>query len=136
MIKEKLFDLFNEIYVFDTEFIQDIKEKGERPNVVCAVYKEIKSGKIYKYFGDDLKKLPPHSKRTLWVAFNVVAEASCLKALNITLPLNWWDCFVENKKLYQGRINGGKGAYGLLRTAKRYGIDCMSEDLKNWNIDF
>ena len=51
------------------------------------------------------------------------------------MPRYWWDVFVENKKLYQGRIKGGKGAFGLLRTAKRYGIEAMSEDLKAWNIN-
>ena len=50
------------------------------------------------------------------------------------MPIYWWDCFIENQKLYRGRINGGKGAFSMLRTAKRYGIECMSEDLKKWNI--
>ena len=43
--------------------------------------------------------------------------------------------FIENKKLYLGRIAGGKGAFGLIRTAKRYGIECMSEDRKQWEIE-
>jgi len=136
MILEVLKDYFEEIYIVDTEYQQDIRDKGERPTVLCAVYKGVKSQKIYKHAGKDLDKLPPHKpNKTLFVAFNVVAEAHCFQVLKIKMPKYWWDVFIENKKLYQGRIATGKGAFGLIRTAKRYGIDCMSEDLKSWNIN-
>ena len=136
MILEVLKENFDEIFVFDTEFIRDIDERGDNPNVICAVYKGLKSQKIFKHSGKDLNKLPPcNVSKTLFVAYNVQAEASCLDVLKIKMPRNWWDVFVENKKLYQGRIKGGKGAFGLLRTAQRYGIEAMSEDLKAWNIN-
>ena len=136
MILENLKLFFDEIYILDTEYQQDIDEKGERPKVICIVYKGVKSQKVFKHFGAELNKLPPGTtKKTLFVAYNAVAEAQCFKALNIKLPKHWWDVFVENKKLYQGRIAAGKGAFGLIRTAKRYGIECMSEDLKAYNID-
>ena len=136
MILEVLKENFDQIFVVDTEFRQDLSEKGETPDPICAVYKEIKSQKIFRHSGKDLNKLPPHKpNKTLFVAFNVVAEASCFNVLKIKMPRYWWDVFVENKKLYQGRIKGGKGAFGLLRTAKRYGIEAMSEDLKAWNIN-
>jgi DNA polymerase-1 len=136
MILEVLKENFDEIFFVDTEFRQDLKDKGERPSVVCAVYKGLKSQQVFKHYGDDLNKLPPcKAKRSLFVAYNVVAEAACFKNLGITIPQNWWDCFIENKKLYLGRIAGGKGAFGLIRTAKRYGIECMSEDRKQWEIE-
>ena len=136
MILDVLKENFDQIFVVDTEFRQDLKERGETPDPICAVYKEIKSQKIFKHSGGDLNKLPPHKpNKTLFVAFNVVAEASCFKVLNIKMPQFWWDVFVENKKLYQGKIKSGKGAFGLLRTAQRYGIEAMSEGLKQWNIN-
>ena len=135
MLLEVLKENFEQIFVCDAEFICDKKDKGERPNVVCFVFKEIISGKTYKHYEDSLKELPPHKpKKTLFVAYNVNAEASCIANLKIKMPIYWWDCFIENQKLYRGRINGGKGAFSMLRTAKRYGIECMSEDLKKWNI--
>ena len=45
MILETLKENFKNIVVFDFEFTQDIDEKGERAAPLCAVYKEIKSGK-------------------------------------------------------------------------------------------
>ena len=50
-----MYELRREL-VFDFEFTQDIDEKGERAAPLCAVYKEIKSGKYYRCMGDDLKK--------------------------------------------------------------------------------
>ena len=135
MILETLKENFKNIVVFDFEFTQDIDEKGERAAPLCAVYKEIKSGKYYRCMGDDLKKLPFNAKETLFVPFNAVAEASCFMSLGIKLPKYWWDVFVENKKLYLGKIPQTRGAFGLVRTAQRYQIEGMSEGLKKWNID-
>ena len=90
MILETLKENFKNIVVFDFEFTQDIDEKGERAAPLCAVYKEIKSGKYYRCMGDDLKKLPFNTKETLFVPFNAVAEASCFMSLGIKLPKYWW----------------------------------------------
>ena len=46
MILEVLKENFDEIFVFDTEFIRDIDERGDNPNVICAVYKGLKSQKF------------------------------------------------------------------------------------------
>jgi len=79
---------FEQIFVCDAEFICDKKDKGERPNVVCFVFKEIISGKTYKHYEDSLKELPPHKpKKTLFVAYNVNAEASCIANLKIKMPI-------------------------------------------------
>ena len=48
MLLEVLKENFEQIFVCDAEFICDKKDKGERPNVVCFVLKEIISGKTYK----------------------------------------------------------------------------------------
>ena len=41
MLLEVLKENFEQIFVCDAEFICDKKDKGERPNVVCFVFKEI-----------------------------------------------------------------------------------------------
>ena len=135
MIFAELKNHFESVVGFDFEFTQDINNKGETPTPRCVVYKDFKSQKVFKLVGNDMRKIPFNPKKTLFVCYNAVAEASCLLALGIKLPKYWWDCYVENKKLYQGRIAAGKGAFGLVRTAKRYGLECISEDLKKWNIE-
>ena len=41
MLLEVLKENFEQIFVCDAEFICDKKDKGERPNVVCFLLKEI-----------------------------------------------------------------------------------------------
>ena len=51
MIIEKLKKEFDHLVVFDFEFRQDIRNKGETPDPICAVYKEIITGKQFKAYG-------------------------------------------------------------------------------------
>ena len=98
MIIEKLKKEFDHLVVFDFEFRQDIRNKGEKPDPICAVYKDIITGKTFKAYGLSLKVIPFDPKKSLFICYNAVAEASCLKVLGCKIPEYWWDCFVENKK--------------------------------------
>ena len=135
MILEKLKKEFDHLVVFDFEFRQDIRHKGEKPDPICAVYKDIITGKTFKAYGLSLKVIPFDPKKSLFICYNAVAEASCLKVLNCKIPEYWWDCFVENKKLYQGRVSDAKGQWAMLTAARRYGIETMTEDRKKWEIE-
>ena len=135
MIIEKLKKEFDHLVVFDFEFRQDIRNKGEKPDPICAVYKDIISGKTFKAYGLSLKVIPFDPKKSLFICYNAVAEASCLKVLGCKIPEYWWDCFVENKKLYQGRVSDAKGSWAMLTAANRYGIETMTEDRKKWEIE-
>ena len=135
MIIEKLKKEFDHLVVFDFEFRQDIRNKGEKPDPICAVYKDIITGKTFKAYGLSLKVIPFDPKKSLFICYNAVAEASCLKVLGCKIPEYWWDCFVENKKLYQGRVSDAKGSWAMLTAANRYGIETMTEDRKKWEIE-
>jgi DNA polymerase I-like protein with 3'-5' exonuclease and polymerase domains len=135
MILEKLKKEFDHLVVFDFEFRQDIRHKGEKPDPICAVYKDIITQKTFKAYGLSLKVIPFDPKKSLFICYNAVAEASCLKVLGCKIPEYWWDCFVENKKLYQGRVSDAKGSWSMLTAANRYGIETMTEDRKKWEIE-
>ena len=119
---------FKYIAIFDFEYRQ---LDGESPIVVCGVYKEIKSGNIYKQ-----KQLPCPIEDTLLVSFACNAEAACLLSLGYELPKYVWDPYVINKKLYNGKLKVESGAFSLINTANRYGIkDVISTEKKEYFRD-
>jgi len=127
---------FKHIVIFDAEFRQDIKDKGEIPTVVCIVYKDIVTDKIHKASGSTINEHPYPLDETLFIAFNFIAEASSMISLGMPLPKFAYDCYIENKKLYLGKIQKIPGAFGLIRTAARYKVpDLMSVSLKDYYHD-
>ena len=70
----KLYKQFKHIVVVDYEFRQ---APGESPTVVCGVYKELKSGIVIVAKGSSLNVLPYSFQDTLYVGFQLNAEASC-----------------------------------------------------------
>ena len=58
MILKYLLNTFKHIVFYDSEYRQNIKEKGERPHVVCIVYKDYVTGKIHRAYGADINKHP------------------------------------------------------------------------------
>lgn len=136
MILKYLLNTFKHIVFYDSEYRQNIKEKGERPHVVCIVYKDYVTGKIHRAYGADINKHPYPINETLFIAFNFVAEASSMLALKMDLPKFAYDCYIENKKLYWNRVPNSKGAMGQLRTAARYKYENnMSGTLKDFHRD-
>jgi len=85
-LKSELYKNFKYILVADTEFKGDLKDKGELNEPVCLVVKELKSGKVHKYFGPILDALPYPANESIWIAHNVAAEAHTL--LSNTLSTN------------------------------------------------
>ena len=129
----KLYKQFKHIVVVDYEFRQ---VPGESPTVVCGVYKELKSGIVIVAKGGSLNVLPYSFQDTLYVGFQLNAEASCFLELGFGLPLHCWDLFIIEKKLFNGAIPNAPGAYSLIKTSERYGIhDAMSEQEKINNRD-
>jgi len=119
---------FKYIVVCDFEYRHTL---GNNPEVVCGVFKELKSGNIIKATGQGLATCPYPINETLFIAFNSNAEAACFLELGWGLMKYVWDLYVINKKLYFGKITNAPGQFGLLRTALRYGItEVMSEQEK------
>jgi hypothetical protein len=96
-------DQFNEIWAVDFEFRQP---RGERPDVICMVAHEIKSGRWLRMWQDELKCLsrPPFGigQDDLFIAYYASAEMNCHLSLGWELPRNLIDLYAE----FRCRVNG------------------------------
>src|SRR6516165_2571175 len=96
-----MLDAFREVVVVDTEFTAIA---GERPEPVCLVAHELRSGRRFRIFQDQFGSAPPYSSgpEVLLVGFYVSAEAGCYRVLNWPLPERVLDLYVE----FRNRTNG------------------------------
>ena len=107
------------IWVVDFEFTSD---PGERPNPVCVVAQELKSGKTESVWleGEDAGDLksPPYStgKDAIFISFYAPAEMSCHLALGWQMPANLVDLFAEHRV----QTNGLPGVGNSLLAACEY----------------
>lgn len=132
MLLEYIYNKFEYVVACDAEFTGDMLDSGELNDVVCFVYKDIKSGKKVITHGKDLKKLPFPKNDTLFIAHNAGAEVHSWLSLKIGQPKFIWDTMIEDKKLNFGKVRG----HGLLKLANRYEIPgVISEELKQYYID-
>ena len=111
--------LFKYILVIDFEFKQPL---GNRPMLVCMVVKNIVTQKTKKFWlvGKKKIKFPYPIDQSLFVGHYLVAEVNCMLQLQLKKPKNLFDTWVENKKLYNGKIKTG---FGLVDCLGRYGIE-------------
>ncbi len=109
-------DLFEEIWLVDFEYRSD---KGENPDPVCKVARELRTGRTIRMRQQELKqqKRCPFrlDSRTLYVSYYAIAEISCHLELGWELPSNLLDLFAE----FRCRTNGlelrqGSGLLGSL----------------------
>ena len=126
-----LLSLYDEVWLHDFEFIS---ESGERPDVVCLVAHELRSGRTLRLWRDDLDKLgkrPPYrtDDRVLFVNYVANAECSCHLALGWPLPTNVLDLSPAFRKIANGRLTPeGKGLIGAQRY---YGLDTLGSKVKD-----
>jgi len=108
IILKILLGLFKHILVIDFEFKQPL---GNSPILVCMVVKDIITQTTKKYWlvGKKKIKFPFPIDESLFVGHYLVAEVNCLLQLQLQKPKNLWDTWVENKKLYNGKIKKGFG---------------------------
>ena len=76
MILETLQENFKNIVVVDTEF-KGQQDEGQLNDPICVVFEEITRGEQHIFEGKKWK-LPYPSKDTLYIAHNVIAEASAI----------------------------------------------------------
>src|SRR5438309_620665 len=80
---------FREVVLADFEFEAP---PGERPTPVCLVAHELRSGRTYRLWQDDLQRLtePPYpvEQDCLFIAYYASAELGCHLALGWRLPVN------------------------------------------------
>ena len=85
---------FEEVVCCDSEFYG---REGNRPTVVCLVAKELRSGREFRLWQDQLPSKPPYriDSQTLFVAHYAAAEMCCHLALGWDLPVNILDTYAE-----------------------------------------
>jgi hypothetical protein len=122
-----MFDAWREAWAADFEFVA---HPGERPEVVCLVARELKSGRTIRLWRDQFGATPPYplDADCLYVAYYASAELGCHLALGWPLPARVLDLFAE----FRNRTNGlptiaGRGLVGALAA---HGLDSIGADEK------
>src|SRR5262249_35725115 len=113
------------IWLADFEYSQS---PGERPQVVCLVAREYRSGRTLRVWEDELRyrrEAPfPTSSESLFVAFHAPAELSCFLELVWPFPAHMLDRCAEFKRITSGLyVHNGRGLLGMLTW---FGLDAMS----------
>jgi DNA polymerase I len=109
-----------EIVLVDCEF--EIGQ-GERPVPVCLVAHELRSGRRFRLFQDQLGEAPPYAAGpdTLFVAYYASAELGCYRVLGWPMPERILDLFCE----FRDHTNGLPTPAGssLLGALAYFGLD-------------
>lgn len=115
---------YKEVWLGDFEFNA---QAGERPSPVCFVARELRTGRLLRFWLDDLREmqLPPFStdSDTLFVAYYASAELGCFLALGWPMPSRVLDLYCEFKCKTSGlTIPCG---YSLLGALACHGLDSI-----------
>jgi DNA polymerase-1 len=104
---------YRQVWLVDFEFNA---ESGERPDPVCLVARELRSGRTIRLWRDEFGKLPPYptDEHSLFVAYYASAEIGCHLVINWPVPVRILDLFTEFRNhtspLHQEAGNGLLGA--------------------------
>jgi hypothetical protein len=111
---------FREIWAVDFEFVG---VPGERPDPVCLVARELRSGRRLRLWRDQFGPAPPYSidAGSLFVAYYASAEFGCHLVLGWPMPARILDLFTE----FRDRTNGlpTPGGQSLLGALTYFGLD-------------
>ena len=117
-----MLDAFREMVVVDTEFTTIA---GERPEPVCLVAHELRSGRQFRIFEGQFGSAPPYATGpdVLFVAFYASAELGVYRVLGWPRPERVLDLFVE----FRNHSNGLPTPAGssLLGALAYFGLDAM-----------
>jgi hypothetical protein len=96
---------------------------GERPVPICAVGHELRSGRTFRLWEDQLGPAPPWAAGpdVLFVAYYASAELGCYRVLNWAMPERILDLFTEFRNLTNG-LPTPAGA-SLLGALAYFGLD-------------
>jgi hypothetical protein len=116
---------YREIWAVDFEFIA---ADGARPEPVCMVARELRSGRSMRLWRDELltRRQPPFDvgAEALFVAYYASAELGCFLALGWPMPVRILDLFAEFRASTNG-LSLPCGA-GLLGALQWHGLDAMA----------
>jgi hypothetical protein len=118
---------FHEIVLVDFEFEA---LQGGRPNPVCLVAWELRSGRKFRIWKDQFGPAPPYATGpgVLFVAYYASAELGCYRALGWRSPERILDLFIE----FRNHTNGlpTPAGAGLLGALTYFGLDSMGASEK------
>src|SRR6516225_5686742 len=102
-----------------------IHHPGERPQPICLVAWDKRSGRRLRLWYDQFGPTPPYSvdADSLFVAYYASAELGCHRALGWPMPERILDLFCE----FSARTNGldTPGGKGLLGALAYFGLDSI-----------
>jgi hypothetical protein len=132
-----MFDQFKNIVAVDFEFeFGGHNVVGERPRPLCAVFKELRTGKVVRVWRDEFGSGPPFpvGNDALWVAYYSSAEWGNFIALGWSMPANVLDLYVE----FRLRTNGLEtpAGAGLVGASIYFGLDHIGADRKEGSRQF
>ena len=105
---------YDEVWCVDFEFRAPA---GERPEPVCLVAHELRSGRIVRQWHGEFTARAPYrtDKKALFVGYYASAELGCHLALNWPMPANVIDPYAEFRNATNGRsVPAGRGLLGAL----------------------
>jgi DNA polymerase family A len=117
-----------EIWAVDFEFIA---RDGERPDPVCLVAREVRTGRTIKQWRGGFTPAPPFriDHRAIYVSYYASAELGCHLALDWPMPIRVLDLYAEFRCLTSGRpVPCG---YGLLGAMAYHGLDGLDATEKD-----
>jgi DNA polymerase-1 len=121
------------VWLLDTEYFS---LPGERPDPVCLVAWELRSGRKLRLWKDQLGRVPPFSTgpECLFVAFYASAEVGFFLAKGWPKPIRILDLFVEYRNRHNclPTITGNNKLIGALI---EYGLDTIGASEKQEMID-
>jgi len=123
---------YGEVWVVDFEFVAN---PGERPEPVCLVARELRTGRTIKQWRGGFTATPPFrtDAGALFVAYYASADLGCFLALGWPMPANVLDPFVEFRNLRNG-LSVPSG-FGLLGALIYFGLPHMSDSQKEASRD-
>jgi hypothetical protein len=126
-----LFAQFGEIWLLDFEFGN---HPGELPVPRCMVAREHRSGRVLKFWADELREMSSSpfddcGRTPLLVAYYASAEVGCFLALGWPVPPAILDLYVEFRNLTNGKCS--KQRSSLLDALAAFGLPSISTEAKD-----
>jgi DNA polymerase-1 len=124
-------DRFRQVWALDFEFLA---APGHRPDPVCMVARELRTGRELRMWGAELRRGCPiqFDAEAVLIAYFAPAELTCFLALGWPMPANVLDLFAEWRTFTNGRTHAmGTGGNGLLSALSHFGLSHLDPEEKS-----